>query len=441
MVEKRWEAGGLLPVIVPRPEHTLSRANIAVEALKVLYRLHHAGYRAYLVGGSVRDLLLGKTPKDFDVATDARPGEIRKLFRNSRIIGRRFRLVQVFFRGGKIVEVSTFRCRSEFDREGEVALAGNNTFGTPAEDAQRRDLTINGLFYNIADFSLVDYVGGLEDLRRGIIRVIGEPGVRFGRDPVRMLRVLRHAARTGFSIEPRAWEEIGAKAELIRGCPPARLRDELLKDLRSGAARPFLALMLKSGLFYALLPWWQGRLDTKGEQRLLELVGRLDEVYQRGGSFSESLLWGVFLTPLVEGDPGAMIREAKMAESGEGRRRGSGPSAEEVREWRESILSLSREALGALEFPRPRQEEVSMLLALERLVREYLKEGRPVPGRWARLAAYPEAWRLYRLKEAPLEEVLAALATQSPTGPETPQRRRRHRPRGRKRRRKTSSPQ
>ncbi len=188
------------PKIIPRPEHPISRADIDVEVLKVLYRLHHNGYRAYLVGGSVRDLWLGKKPKDFDIATDAHPQEIRRLFRNSRIIGRRFRLVQVFFKGGKVVEVSTFRSRSEFEGEGDI-LAPNNTFGTPAEDAQRRDLTINGLFYDISDFSLLDYVGGMEDLENKIIRVIGPPEVRFRRDPVRMLRVLRHAARTGFTID------------------------------------------------------------------------------------------------------------------------------------------------------------------------------------------------------------------------------------------------
>ena len=166
------------PLIIPRPEHTVSRRDIELEALKVLYRLLHAGYTAYLVGGGVRDLLLGKKPKDFDVVTDARPGELRKLFRNSRIIGKRFRLVQVFFRGGHIVEVSTFRRRSEFDevQDQDAPPAKDNTFGTPAEDAQRRDLTINALFYNIGDFSLVDFVGGMEDLKAGRIRVIGRPG-------------------------------------------------------------------------------------------------------------------------------------------------------------------------------------------------------------------------------------------------------------------------
>ncbi len=407
MREEVLDGGGRAPLIVPRAEHTLSRANISVEALKVLYRLHHAGYQAYLVGGSVRDLLLGKAPKDFDVATDARPGEVRKLFRNSRVIGRRFRLVQVFFRGGKIVEVSTFRRRSEFDQEVEMVLAGNNTFGTPGEDAQRRDLTINGLFYNIADFSVVDYVGGLEDLRRGVIRVIGEPGVRFRRDPVRMLRVLRHAARTGFTIEPRAWEEIGAKAGLIGLCPPSRLRDELLKDLRSGAARPFLRLMVESGLFYSLLPGWRGRLGPKGEARLWEVAGRLDEIYQGGGSLPENLLWAVLLTPLV------------------GR---AGPVGD-FKEWRETIQTLVQEALMGMEVPRQHQEEVSLIMALEGMLSWCQKENRPLPARLSRLAAYPVAWRLNRLKEAPLEEGLAEMAAEPPATSERRPRRRRLRPR------------
>jgi len=404
------------PSIVPRPEHNLSRKDIDVEALKVLYRLHHAGYIAYLVGGSVRDLLLGKVPKDFDLATDARPGEIRKLFRNSRIIGRRFRLVQVFFRGGHIVEVSTFRRRSEFDEVPETATSRDNTFGTPAEDARRRDLTINGLFYNIADFSLVDYVGGLEDLKAGRIRVIGEPGVRFLRDPVRMLRVLRHGARIGFAIDPEAWEEIRAKGKLIRTCPPARVRDELLKDFRSTAARAFFKLMLESSLFYAIFPAWQGRLGPEGEQRLLKLCGRLDKLVAAGHQLSDGLLWAVFLTPYLE-------RESAPVN---------------FQELREFIREKIREALGGIEFPRQRQDEVSQMLALKERVAPLLKKGQAVPARLARLATYPEAWLLHQIREAP-EEALLARSAPEKVPPRAPQpkrqrpyrRRRRGRGRGR----------
>ncbi|HSR36801.1 MAG TPA: poly(A) polymerase, partial [Desulfurivibrionaceae bacterium] len=182
------------PRIIPRSEHPISRANIDREALKVMYRLRDAGFRAYLVGGGVRDLMLGRTPKDFDISTDAHPGELRKLFRNSRIIGKRFRLVQVFYHGGKIIEVSTFRCRSEYEENGgDAVLAQNNTFGNPAEDAFRRDLTINALFYEIEHFSVIDYTGGVADLHNRIVRMVGDPERRITRDPVRMLRAIRHA--------------------------------------------------------------------------------------------------------------------------------------------------------------------------------------------------------------------------------------------------------
>ena len=187
-----------VPRILPRQEHPLSLRFIDPDALKILYRLHDRGFLAYLVGGCVRDLLLGKIPKDFDVATDAHPQQIRELFRNSRLIGRRFRLAHVFFKNNKFIEVSTFRRRSEFEEEGaEDHPHADNTFGTPSEDAFRRDITINGIFLNIADFSLIDYVGGLEDLRQNMIRCIGDPDEKFVSDPVRMIRVIRHAARTG----------------------------------------------------------------------------------------------------------------------------------------------------------------------------------------------------------------------------------------------------
>ena len=377
------------PRIIPRPEHTVSRRDIDLEALKVLYRLYHAGYTAYLVGGGVRDLLLGKRPKDFDVVTDARPGELRKLFRNSRIIGKRFRLVQVFFHGGRIVEVSTFRRRSEFDEvqdpSQESPPAKDNTFGTPAEDAQRRDLTINGLFYNIGDFSLVDYVDGLEDLKAGRIRVIGDPAVRFVRDPVRMLRVLRHAARTGFAIDPAAWREILDKRHLIRTCPPARVRDELFKDFRSAAAAPFFKLMLDSGLFFAIFPTWERRLGRRGQERLVDLCQRLDLLMEAERGVSDSLLWAVFLTPFLEQGP---------------------PLPEDFKDLRDFIHEGIKEALGGIEFPRQRHDDVSQILALEARVAPLLRPGRPVPARQARLALYPEAWQLYQIKEAPEAELL-----------------------------------
>ena len=410
------EPSQIVPHIIPRPEHTVSRRDIDVEALKVLYRLHHAGYTAFLVGGGVRDLLLGRTPKDFDVATDARPGELRKLFRNSRIIGRRFRLVQVFFKGAHIVEVSTFRCRSEFDALPEVqgAPAKETTYGTPAEDAQRRDLTINGLFYNIADFSLVDFVGGMEDLAARRIRVIGDPAVRFVRDPVRMLRVLRHAARIGFTIDQTAWDEILVKGHLIRTCAPARVRDELLKDFHSAAARPFFALMLDSRLFYEIFPAWVGHLGKSGESRLLELIGRLDLLVQGGVTVSDSLLWAVFLTAFLE--PEAHPQDFK--------------------ELREFIQEKIKQALGGIEFPRQRQDEVSQMLALEQRVSPLVANSQAIPARLTRLSLYPLTWMLHQIKTAPEDELLERCQPEAlPVAAPAAKRRhaRRRRPRGRRR--------
>ncbi len=225
-----------LPLILPRSHHPISRKMIDEDALKVLYRLHRHGFLAYLVGGSVRDLFLGKAPKDFDVATNAHPHEIRTLFKNSRLIGRRFRLVHVFFKGGKVIEVSTFRSHSEFEdlptEEGNPTRTEN--FGTPMEDALRRDITINGLFYNIADFSVIDYVGGIRDLKDQVIRTIGDPEERFTQDPVRMIRVLRHAARTGFRIEDQTYQAILRHREEIKKCSPSRIRNEFLRGLKEG---------------------------------------------------------------------------------------------------------------------------------------------------------------------------------------------------------------
>ncbi len=297
----------MVPLVIPRAEHPISRRLIDEEALKVLYRLHRNGFLAYLVGGSVRDLLLGKVPKDFDVATNAHPHEINALFKNSRIIGRRFRLVHVFFRGGKIIEVSTFRSRSEFEEtlteEGD--LVRKETFGTPEEDALRRDITINGLFYNIADFSIIDYVGGIADLNRQVIRTIGDPDERFQQDPVRMIRVIRHAARTGFSIKEKTYEAILSHREEIRKCSPSRLRDEFLRELKEGAAKPSLHFMLQTGLLFSLFPDLERALGNrslsmeKARDFFLSLFGLVDQLIKTGRTLSESILLALFLTPFL----------------------------------------------------------------------------------------------------------------------------------------------
>ena len=239
------------PTIVPRTAHQISRRNIDPDALKVLYRLHENGYIAYLVGGSVRDLLLDRRPKDFDIGTSAHPHQVKKLFRNCWIIGRRFRLAHVKF-GAKTIEVATFRQQlpaAEVDAEAAEAseslvvtddnrgnltaaprpdrlIYRDNTYGTPEEDAFRRDFTVNALFYDIANFSIIDYVGGLRDLDAKVIRSIGEPDVRFLEDPVRMLRAVVLAARLEFTIEKPILESIAIHKHEIARSAPARLVEE-----------------------------------------------------------------------------------------------------------------------------------------------------------------------------------------------------------------------
>src|SRR5450759_3538982 len=244
------------PTVIPRSEHPLSRRDIDHDALKVLYRLKDAGFIAYLVGGSVRDLLLGRRPKDFDIVTSAHPYQVKRLFRNCFVIGRRFRLVHVKF-GQKIIEVATFRRHvppaeaiddplpppddagqgiSASAAARDLLINRDNTFGTPEEDAFRRDFTINALFYDIATFSIIDYVDGLRDLRERVIRAIGDPDERFCEDPVRMLRAVAFAERLGFALDPPVEEAIrGNRGEIARSAP-ARLIEEYYKVLRTGAS-------------------------------------------------------------------------------------------------------------------------------------------------------------------------------------------------------------
>ncbi|MCL7488778.1 MAG: polya polymerase [Desulfobulbaceae bacterium] len=284
-------AGNIEPVVIPESGHPIRVHDLDKEALKVLYRLRDAGFSGYLVGGGVRDLYLGKRPKDFDISTNARPGQIRKIFRNSRTIGRRFRLVQVYFRGGKIIEVSTLRSQSEFDiNNADKVLPSNNTFGTLVEDAFRRDLTINSLFYEIENRTIIDYVGGVKDLDQGIVRIVGEPDRRMTRDPVRMLRAVRHAARNDFRIEPHTWKAIIDNCEKLNLCPPSRIRDELLKDLRGGSSEAWTRIVLECGIFYTLFPLYREMLTSRKsdvhKKLLLSLFGVVDRLGResaRGG--------------------------------------------------------------------------------------------------------------------------------------------------------------
>lgn len=303
------------PVVLSRDKHPISRKNIDLDALKVLYRLHNHGYLAYLVGGSVRDFLLGKKPKDFDVGTDASPREIKHLFGNSLIIGRRFRIVHIRFKGNKIIEVTTFRKKTEDDASnGDAPTIRDNTFGTPREDAFRRDITINGLFYTIADFSIIDYVGGLKDLEDGIIRIIGDPKVRFTEDPVRMIRVIRHAARTGFTISESTSSAIREMSEKIALCPPTRIGEEILKDLKSGKSRESYRLLKEYGILKVLFPSTQESID-KGkvtENFLLSSLELLDALIDSKRELSIPFLFSVPMFPAVF----ALADEAKNKKDG-----------------------------------------------------------------------------------------------------------------------------
>jgi len=251
------------PVVIPRSEHNISRANISEAALKVLYRLKKADYEAYLVGGGVRDLLLGREPKDFDVATEATPDEVRELFRNCRLVGRRFRLAHVRF-GNEIVEVATFRGHSE-EGEGERVLEDgmllrDNVYGSLEDDAWRRDFTVNALYYNVKDFSVIDYTGGLTDLRQANLRLIGDPEQRFREDPVRLLRAVRFAAKLGFRLDAAIEQCLFELGELLANVPPARLFDEMLKLFHGGYALQTYELLRHYGLFGHLFPQTEASL-------------------------------------------------------------------------------------------------------------------------------------------------------------------------------------
>lgn len=243
------------PIIVPRQQHTLSRSQISKNALKVLYRLKESGFEAYLVGGGVRDLLLGFRPKDFDIATNAKPWQIKNLFSNCRLIGKRFRLAHIHF-GEEIVEVATFRGEIAADSANTCEKTGmllrDNVWGTLDEDAWRRDFTINALFYNIKDFSIVDYTNGMEDLRNSIVRSIGDPMQRYHEDPVRMLRAVRLAAKIGFEIEKNTAEPIFKLSWLLKNIPPSRLYDEINKWFTGGKSLTTFYLLRNYRLFGAL---------------------------------------------------------------------------------------------------------------------------------------------------------------------------------------------
>src|SRR5262245_50281977 len=361
------------PVIVERAAHSLSRSQIDPDALKVLYRLHQNSHIAYLVGGSVRDLLLGRRPKDFDVCTSAHPYQVKRLFKNCWVIGRRFRLAHVRF-GAKTIEVATFRRKvtaEELAAAEEAAAAEReaqddgspnsdrlihreNPFGPPEEDAFRRDFTINALFYDIGSFAIIDYTGGLEDLRAGVVRSIGDPVERFHEDPVRMLRAIAMAARLGFTIDPPIDSAIShSRAEIARSAP-ARLIEEFYKLLRSGASEHAFRMMAERKLLEPIAH----DLQKGATERLWRALAAVDAYRKRHDeppdTLSNAVLLGSLLVPL--GMTGHARPAAKTELEKEPRLSlGMLPLARRDVERFRQILGLQRRLLDSRLSPRARR--------------------------------------------------------------------------------------
>ncbi|HEV7763883.1 MAG TPA: polynucleotide adenylyltransferase PcnB [Thermoanaerobaculia bacterium] len=344
LIEATAEALQTPERVIDRGDHSISRRSIPENVLKVLYRLHRSGYRAYLCGGSVRDLLMGRTPKDFDVVTDAHPGDVRRLFRNSRIIGRRFRLVHIIFQD-QVVEVATFR--REPDRaiplpdaevEEDFLITDDNTFGSPLQDARRRDFTINAMFYNIADFSVIDYVGGLEDIAEGRVRVIGDPDMRFREDPVRMMRAIEFASRLGFEIEADTYKGIlRHRNEILKASAP-RVSEEILELLRRGWSRGAIRLMVDTGLLEPLLPEIYNAIKGERAPYFWKMLEVLDRTVQAGRKISDAVLLSVLVLPWIVGE----------IEDAEEKRRGTTESEEAARMRLGEVLLFIRDLIQPL---------------------------------------------------------------------------------------------
>ncbi|PPK51260.1 polynucleotide adenylyltransferase PcnB [Marinobacter persicus] len=387
---------------IPRDQHNVSRSMISEPAKKVLHRLNKAGYEAYLVGGGVRDILLGGKPKDFDIATNATPEEVHDLFRNSRLIGRRFRIVHVIF-GREVIEVTTFRGNAK-DVEDEVGdhehktsehgqLLRDNVYGSQEEDALRRDFTINALYYCIRDFTVIDYANGVQDLKNGLIRLIGDPETRYREDPVRMLRAIRFAGKLGFEIEPETRAPIREMAPLLTNIPPARLFDEVLKLLSAGHGEVTYDLLREYNLLAPLFPETAAAIDAgESDELIRQALRNTDARIARGKSVTPYFMFAAMLWPALQaewrrrqdhGDPvqpalhGAIARViGEQVHSTAIPKRFSGP----MKEIWELQMRLPRRqgkrAFGTLTHPRFRAAYDFLL------VRESAGEIEPGLGQW-----------------------------------------------------------
>lgn len=279
----------------PFEQHGLSIKQVDLDALYVMEKLRSYGHTAYLVGGSVRDLLLNEKPKDFDISTSAEPDEIKKIFRNCILIGRRFRLAHIRF-GKKTLEVSTFR--SGLTESDELILR-DNVWGSPEEDALRRDFTMNGLFYDAATQTIIDYVGGYPDIQKKLLRSIGQPYLRFKQDPVRMLRLLKFQARFGFEVDPVSQVALlECRGEIIKSAP-ARVLEELLRMLESGASEKFFRLMTDHGLLHLMMPAFGEFMESSQGEDVLAYLKEIDTTFQRQ-KLDRSVLLACLVFPIFE---------------------------------------------------------------------------------------------------------------------------------------------
>jgi poly(A) polymerase len=390
------------------------------DAVKVVRRLRRAGFTAYLVGGCVRDLLLGMRPKDFDVATSAHPNQVKETFRNSRLIGRRFRLAHVFFRGGKIIEVSTFR-KSPLDELADLPqdllIRHDNVFGNAEEDARRRDFTINALFYDVDEGRVVDHVGGKADLANRLVHTIGNPDVRMREDPVRILRAIRFAAKCGLRIEPGTLEAMRKHVAEISRCAPPRVLEELLKLLRSGASRRCLELLRDVGALRVLLPPVAEHLERRGPaeaERHLRALDALDGHVRVGEIPSDAVLLATLLAPLPRGKgprgpiprPGRLQDPAFQAPAlGEAVAETPEP-AEESDELDEELSEISRELDDAGDGDPAHAPLPEGALRAEEAHDDRIEP--TVPGALEVAGAQPEPWSLPQDVVAP-EIVLAEM--------------------------------
>lgn len=330
------------PLCLSRDQHQLESRYISPAAIKVLKTLAAGGFKAYVVGGGVRDVLLGRAPKDFDVATDAHPEQVKQLFPRGRIIGRRFRLVHVYFRG-EVIEVSTFRASNDVTEASELGtpelLASDNVYGTIEEDAWRRDFTVNALYYSHLDGSLLDYTGGLHDLQQRILRVIGDPHQRFHEDPIRMLRAIRMAAKLELTIEPQAAQLCQQLHHLLTHVPAARLFDEILKLLFHGHAQATYAMLQEYGFVRELFPQSVAALEVLQDPRLLQLqqaaLKVTDKRYHHQQSLNPGFLLSVFLWPVLLQKVQHRL-QAKRREREHERETGSGMSLERTASQQDS---------------------------------------------------------------------------------------------------------